>query len=124
MRREVFAVLVLGVLGCEGRPAAVAPPPAPSGPPLFADAHLSAGRDVWMKVCRGCHELGVADAPKLGDRTAWASRIAQGRPVLYRHALEGFFGPRGTMMPPRGGNPDLRDDEVTAAVDYMVMASQ
>ncbi len=39
--------------------------------------------------------------------------------MLYTHALDGFTGPAG-MMPPRGGNTALTDDEVKAAVDYMV----
>ena len=40
--------------------------------------------------------------------------------VLYSHAIEGFFGPDDTMMPARGGNPDLTDEEVKLAVDYML----
>ncbi|MBS0316947.1 MAG: cytochrome c5 family protein, partial [Proteobacteria bacterium] len=49
----------------------------------------------------------------------WGPRIAQGKDVLYKHALEGFTGAKGTM-PARGANPSLTDDEVKAAVNYMV----
>lgn len=60
-----------------------------------------------------------AGAPIAGNKDDWAPRIAQGKPTLYKHALEGFTGNKGTM-PPRGGNPSLKDNEVEAAVDFMV----
>ena len=53
------------------------------------------------------------------DRKAWAPRLAKGTQALYASALGGLTGPRGTQMPPRGGNDKLSDDEVKAAVDYM-----
>lgn len=70
-------------------------------------------------VCTACHSTGVAGAPKVGDKAAWEPRIAQGTEVLYKHAIGGFTGKSGTM-PPKGGRTDLSDDEVKAAVDYMV----
>jgi cytochrome c5 len=115
--------LAVAVTACGGE----APPQVSAGKPSlpeFADPHLAAGRAVWIAVCRGCHETGVGDAPRLGDRTAWRPRIAQGRATLHRHAIDGFFGPKGTMMPARGGNPMLADEQVKAAVDYMVAASR
>jgi len=39
--------------------------------------------------------------------------------VLYTHAIQGHFGPDGALMPARGGNPNLTDEQVKAAVDYM-----
>jgi cytochrome c5 len=70
-----------------------------------------------------CHAAAVAGSPKPGDKADWGPRIAQGRDVLYKHAIEGFTGAKG-MMPPRGGASTLTDDEVKAAVDYMVDKSQ
>lgn len=87
--------------------------------PTFDDPRLQAGRIVWLGTCRACHATGLADAPMVSDAEAWAPRLAQDRNTLYTHALEGFFGPMGTQMPPRGGNDALSDDEVRAAVDYM-----
>jgi len=78
------------------------------------------GRRVWRGTCIGCHADGLAGAPPVSDALAWAPRIAKGRPTLLRHALEGFFGPDSSMMPPRGGNPRLSDAEVGAALDYML----
>ncbi|MDT3672598.1 MAG: c-type cytochrome [Aromatoleum sp.] len=77
------------------------------------------GASVFNKVCSLCHAAGVAGAPKPGDKADWGPRIAQGKETLYKHALEGFTGQKG-MMPPRGGGASLTDDEVKAAVDYMV----
>ena len=63
-----------------------------------------------------CHAAGVANAPKLGDKAAWAPRIAKGKPVLYDHAVKGF----NNVMPAKGGNASLSDADVKAAVDYML----
>ena len=52
---------------------------------------------------------------------AWAPRLAQRPQALYARALGGLTGPKGTQMPPRGGNSRLTDDEVKAAVDYMTV---
>lgn len=65
-----------------------------------------------------CHAAGVAGAPKPGDKADWGPRIAQGKDVLYKHALEGFNGAKGSM-PARGGAPSLSDDDIKAAVDFM-----
>jgi cytochrome c5 len=82
--------------------------------PLYADE----GEAVFNKTCKLCHGSGMAGAPKAGDADAWKDRIAKGRSTLYDHALNGFRD-KG-IMPPRGGNSALTDDEVKAAVDYMV----
>src|SRR5690242_12967292 len=76
-------------------PAASAPAPAPAAP---APAANSAGSGVFNKVCSLCHAAGVGGAPKVGDKADWGPRIAQGKDVLYKHALEGFTGQKG-MMP-------------------------
>ncbi len=86
----------------------------------FDDPHLQKGKEIWLGTCEGCHGWGVADAPIPLDYEQWGFRIAKGKEVLYQHAIEGFFGPDDAMMPERGGNPHLTDQEIKAAVDYMV----
>ena len=76
------------------------------------------GGQVFAQVCKTCHETGLAGAPKAGDKAAWGPRIAHGEKVLLQHALAGFHGKAG-VMPAKGGNPDLTDDEVHRAVVYM-----
>ena len=77
------------------------------------------GEQVYQSVCKTCHEAGLVDAPKMGDKAAWAPRIKTGIPTLYDTALHG----KGAM-PPKGGNMALSDADLKAAVDYMVAASK
>lgn len=86
----------------------------------YDDEHLQYGKTIWLNTCEGCHAWGVADAPIPMNYEEWEHRIAKGKATLYQHAIEGFFGPDDSMMPERGGNAALTDDEVKAAVDYMV----
>ena len=84
-----------------------------------ADRDNIVGAATFRNTCALCHGPGIVGAPRMGDRDAWAPRLARGREALYRHAVEGFRGDYG-QMPARGGNPSLSDDEVRAAVDYIV----
>ncbi len=80
---------------------------------------LQQGRQIWLANCEGCHGYGIAGAPVPMAPAEWAPRLGKGKSVLYEHAINGYFGVDDTMMPARGGNPDLSDDEVRSAVDYM-----
>ncbi len=77
------------------------------------------GKAVFEKNCNVCHGAGIAGAPKLTDKENWKDRIAQGMDTLNQHAIKGFTGKKG-MMPPKGGAMSLSDDDVKAAVGYMV----
>ncbi|HEY6864306.1 MAG TPA: c-type cytochrome [Burkholderiales bacterium] len=98
-----------------GAPTAPAPAaPAAKATPASAKAD---GKKVFQGTCVVCHGTGVAGAPKFGDKAAWAPHLAHGKDELYHSALTGK-----NAMPPKGGNMTLSDDEVKAAVDYMVGA--
>lgn len=124
-----FPGLVLAVAAGCGEPpaaggsAAVPEPAVPIWDVPLDDARLEAGRVVWRETCRPCHGTGLAGAPRIGDRAAWAPRIAQGMDVLVRHAVEGFSGRSGGQMPARGGNPALSDEEVAQAVAFVTSRS-
>ncbi|HEX6734753.1 MAG TPA: c-type cytochrome [Azonexus sp.] len=77
---------------------------------------VSAGEAEYKKACAACHDLGVSGAPKLGDKAAWAPRIAKGMPALYETALK---GKPGTAMMPKGGS-QLDEAALKSTVDYMV----
>lgn len=96
---------------------APAPAPAAAAPVLAAAsaADLAIGEKVYTASCVSCHGAAVLGAPKLGDKPSWTPRIAKGIDVLYKSSMEGV-----KMMPPRGGNAALKDEELKAAVDYMV----
>jgi len=102
---------------------AEAPPAAAAATPETGSVKLAqsndAGKKVYDKTCVACHAVGVAGAPKFGDKALWAPRIAQGIDTLYTHSIKGFQGKAG-MMPPKGGNMGLSDADMKAAVDYMV----
>lgn len=80
---------------------------------------LQLGKKIYSAHCFACHGTGAAGAPKLGDKESWAPRLAQDIDTLHQHAITGFNGATG-YMPPRGGFANLSDEEVKAAVDYMV----
>ena len=75
---------------------------------------------VWqvLQTCATCHALGIAGAPKVGDKAGWAPRIAQGIDALTASAIKG----KGAM-PPKGGS-SASDDDIKAVVTYMVNASK
>ena len=77
----------------------------------------AAGKKVYESTCITCHGAGVANAPKFGDKKAWAIHLMHGTDELYQTALKG----KGAM-PPKGGNLTLSEAEVKAAVDYMLGA--
>lgn len=78
------------------------------------------GRAVWIDSCEGCHAYAIAGSPNPLDPNDWRERLIKPRAVLYAHAIDGFFGPDDTQMPARGGNDSLSDEQVRAAVDYMI----
>ena len=84
------------------------------------DRKLAQGRAIWMDTCESCHAYGIADAPVPMRPDEWRYRLNKGKQVLYEHAIDGFIGPDYSMMPARGGNEELNDDEVKLAVDYMI----
>ncbi|MDH4039817.1 MAG: c-type cytochrome [Gammaproteobacteria bacterium] len=99
---------MVGDSSCGGAAAA-----ASSGP--------RSGEEVYNAACMACHGTGAAGAPKLGDAAAWADRIAKGTDVLHNSGLHGVAG---TAMMAKGGCMNCSDEEVIAAVDYMVAGSQ
>jgi cytochrome c5 len=115
------ALAIALIAGCGRKEEPRAPAPQAAAPvPAAVD---ETGKAVYGKACALCHAAGVAGAPKPGDKTEWGPRIAQGEDVLYKRSLEGFTGAKGAM-PARGGNASLTDDEVKAAVNFMVMQSR
>jgi len=91
--------------------------PAQSGGAATAGGR--SGEELYKAVCAACHDTGVAGSPKMGDKAAWAPRIATGKDALLQSVVKG----KGAM-PPKAGAADLKDDDIKAAIDYMVGASK
>ncbi len=81
------------------------------------------GKAVYESVCISCHSGALPGAPAIGKAGDWAPRIDKGMDTLYDNAINGYQGDGG-MMPARGGDSSLSDDEVKAAVDYMIEQSE
>ncbi len=96
---------------------------AEPGSETTAEATAPSGEQIYNSACIACHGAGIAGAPKFGDAAVWQPRLAQGTDTLYDHAINGFQG-SGGLMPAKGGRPDLSDESVQAAVDFMVAGSQ
>lgn len=77
------------------------------------------GEDVYKASCTACHDSGVAGAPKFGDAAVWGERVALGIESVYANAINGKGG-----MPPKGTCASCSDDELKAAVDYIVENSK
>jgi cytochrome c5 len=81
---------------------------------------VMSGPQVFNAACYLCHSPpGVGGAPVVGDAAAWTPRMEQGIATLNEHAINGFQGAVG-FMPAKGGRVDLSDDEIIAAVEYLV----
>lgn len=120
-----FAALLVAC-GQETAPPVATQAPAPAPAPTAAAAPPAAvepGERIYKSTCALCHAAGTAGAPIPGDKADWEPRLAQGMETIYRHALEGFTGEKG-VMPPRGTGMSLSDDDIKAAVDYMVERSR
>ena len=79
---------------------------------------LAAGKATYESACVACHGPGILGAPKFGDKAAWAPRIATGMDALYASTIKGK-----NAMPAKGGS-GASDDDVKAAVQYMVAAAK
>lgn len=104
------ATTVPAVIAAAAAPAAVAVVAAAAP----AAAKANGGEALYKQVCVACHVAGVAGAPKIGDKAAWAPRIATGIDVLTQSVVKG----KGAM-PPKGGSAGS-DAEIRSAVEYMV----
>ena len=99
-------------------PAAAPAAEAPKAEDKGAAAPGADGKVVYEASCKACHGNGIPGVPQVGNKGDWAARIKAGKDTVHKHAIEGF-----NAMPAKGGNSSLTDDEVKAAVDYMVNQS-
>ena len=109
----------VGQVSMEGEAMEATEPPAQE---TAATEPLS-GKNIYNQLCVACHGVEGIGAPVLGNIEQWAPRIGKGMEELYLNAINGYTGPEGYMMPARGGG-SYTDEEVMAAVDYMVENSQ
>ena len=86
---------------------------------FLSNTAMADGQAVYAKTCAACHATGVAGAPKLGDKNAWAPRIGTGVDALVASVTNG----KG-LMPPKGACMDCSNEDFKASVDYMISQSK
>jgi cytochrome c5 len=79
----------------------------------------NAGKQIYDTKCMACHASGVAGAPKLGDKAAWAPRIETGMDAIMTSVMNGK-----NAMPPKGTCMECSEEQLRAAVDYMLQSVQ
>lgn len=124
-KKEADAAPATATAPAAAAPAAAAPTaaaPAASAPaaaPQQAAAVNPAGEKLYKSVCFACHATGVANAPKFGDKAAWDPYIKTGMDAMVKVAMQGK-----PPMPPKGGAANASEDDIRAAVQYMVDAAK
>ena len=111
MQKNIAPFAHVAIAGKDNSALAALSAPAGAAP---AAAVPATGEAAFTQVCSACHGTGVNGAPKVGDKAAWAPRIAQGKDTLYKDAIQG----KGAM-PPKGGTT-WPDATIKMTVDYMV----
>lgn len=93
---------------------------ATGGASSAGGGHKLDGHAIWEAHCAVCHQTGVANAPKIGDKSEWAPILSGASlKTIFSRDIHGYTGKRGTM-PAKGGNPSLSDAQVIAAAKYMI----
>ena len=85
---------------------------------VAAASDTLSGEEVYNSVCMSCHTSGAAGAPVIGKSGQWEERIGKGKQSLYSNAINGIG-----VMPAKGGASNLSDDNIKAAVDYIISES-
>lgn len=79
------------------------------------DPDLAAGKAIFEGTCRVCQAQGINGAPIVGNKRMWGPRAEQGLDVLVQHASDGYG-----LMPAKGGNESLSEDDLRKAIRYML----
>ena len=82
-------------------------------------ARAEVGASTYKQVCSSCHEAGISGAPILEDELEWSQRVAQGADSLYASIINGKC-----KLLVQDFRPDLSDETIKAAVDFMVSQSR
>lgn len=91
---------------------------APEKATTASEPQLEPGQKVYQRYCSVCHAQGIAGAPKTGDLKVWQKRMAQGWPVVMKHALQGYKG-----MPAKGHCMKCTEQDIRESIEYMLSES-
>jgi cytochrome c5 len=111
VRRATIILLCLCLSACTAEEAGV----VSAGASVVDAGPASEGQLAYEKFCADCHDSGTNGAPVIGKPQDWDERSPLWQAVLFEHAKEGFMA-----MPAKGGTPELSDDVVAAAAEYIL----
>ena len=120
LRLPGFLILSLFLMGCDTKhPSSDSYSESEASGLTSSDSLAQSGKVIYTNKCRACHDYGVAGAPRYGNSEVWAGRLTKGLDVLYKNSINGI-----RAMPARGGCYACSDDDIKAAVDYILVNSQ
>mgnify|MGYP001182950030 FL=1 len=120
LRWPIFLILSLFLMGCDTKhPSSDSYSESEASGLTGSDSLAQSGKAIYTNKCRACHDYGVAGAPRYGNSEVWAGRLTKGLDVLYKNSINGI-----RAMPARGGCYACSDDDIKAAVDYILVNSQ
>ena len=120
LRLPGFLILSLFLMGCDTKhPSSDSYSESEASGLTSSDSLAQSGKAIYTNKCRACHDYGVAGAPRYGNSEVWAGRLTKGLDVLYKNSISGI-----RAMPARGGCYACSDDDIKAAVDYILVNSQ
>ncbi len=120
LRWPIFLILSLFLMGCDAKhPSSDSYTESEASGLTGSDSLAQSGEAIYTNKCRACHDYGVAGAPRYGNSEVWAGRLTKGLDVLYKNSINGI-----RAMPARGGCYACSDDDIKAAVDYILVNSQ
>jgi cytochrome c5 len=77
------------------------------------------GQQIYDQYCFVCHATGVTEAPRFANAEDWETRVTKGMDTLLETTLSGM-----NAMPAKGTCMACSEDELQAAIDYMVDGAQ
>lgn len=82
---------------------------------------MELGKKVFMGTCFACHGSdGKGLVPGTPNLRGKKSPLLQDREVLKERILKGYQSKGSPMaMPPKGGDPNLKEEDIEAVIDYM-----
>lgn len=123
----VLSLCAMFLFACGGQKEKAAEKPAEAAKltkeSVSAGHDLAKGKKVFEDNCAACHNAGMNGAPKPGQKADWEARVGEGLDAMIKKSIAGYTGKDGAMMPAKGGNAALSDQEVGDAVAFMVSES-
>lgn len=78
--------------------------------------HISQGLELYSATCFSCHNTGINNTPRLGDKKAWQKRLKKGVPTLAKSVIAGH----GKVITRNDSGTRLNEAEIEDMVRYML----